>query len=52
MILPDTPVVELLDLERVTIPAVLGVGEREAENYKKLIIENFKHNICTSKQWI
>ena len=38
MILPDTPVVEMLDLEGVTIPKVSGVYEREAE--KLLEIDN------------
>ena len=31
MMLPDTPVVELPDVEGVTIAEGLGVGEREAE---------------------
>ena len=35
MILPDNPVVDLPDVERVTIPEVSGVGEREADNLKK-----------------
>ena len=36
MILPDTPVVELPDVERVTIAEVLGVGEREAEELQEI----------------
>ena len=36
MILPDTPVVELPDVEVVTIVKVLGVGEREAEKWQEI----------------
>ena len=36
MILPDAPVAELPDPEGVTIPEVLGVGEREAEKLQEI----------------
>ena len=31
MLLPDTPLVELLDVEEVIITEVWGAGDREAE---------------------
>ena len=36
MILHDTPVVELPDVEGVTIAEVLGVGEREVEKLQEI----------------
>ena len=44
MILPDTPVVEMPDVEGVTNAEVLGVGEREAEKIQKL--GNWELHIC------
>ena len=36
MILPDTPVAELPDVEGVTIADILGVCEREAEKLQDI----------------
>ena len=50
MILPHTPVVELPDIEEVTIPEVSGIGEREAEKLQEIDNGEFIQTIGIAKQ--